>query len=151
MKRIAFLLVLSLLLAACASNTPSSPAADSAAANVLTVTDGETQHTFTADELRALPQTEADLNGETYQGVTLKAILEAAGAATEGVTAIKAVATDGFVSTYDSSVFGRDDVILAYSRGGGSLADNEAPFRMVVPGAENRMQARMVLELRVER
>jgi len=61
------------------------------------------------------------------------------------------VASDGFTSTYDAATFSREDVILAYTKAGGPLDDNEVPFRMIVPGAENRMQARMVVELRVER
>ncbi len=117
----------------------------------LTVTDGETEHTLSAQDLLALAVTEADLEGATYQGATLSAILEAAGVSTEGVTGIKAVASDGYASSYNAETVTRADVILAYARGGGPLADNEAPFRMVVPGAENSMQARMVVELEVLR
>ena len=156
MKRFAFLLVPVLLLAACAGNTTPTPAGEtpaelSAPAGSLIVTDGETQHTLIAEDLQALTQTEAELDGATYQGATLTAILEAAGVSLDGVSAIKAVATDGFTSTYDAATFGREDVILAYSKAGGPLADNEIPFRMVVPGAENSMQARMVIEFQVER
>lgn len=152
MKRAALLLVFALLLAACGGNpTPTPAAGESAPAGSLTVTDGETQHSFTAEELQALARTEADLNGATYQGATLTAILEAAEVNQEGVTAVVAVASDGFTSTYDAATFSREDVILAYTKAGGPLDDNEVPFRMVVPGAENGMQARMVVELRVER
>ena len=153
MKRISVLFLLVLLLAACTGNaTPTAEsAAESTEAATLTVTDGETRHTLSVEDLQALTPAEAELDGVTYQGVTLTAILEAAGVAPEGVTAIKAVASDGFASTYDAATVGREDVILAYAKAGGPLADNEVPFRMVVPGAENSMQARMVVELQVER
>jgi hypothetical protein len=154
MKHVALLIVLALALTACGGNAPdtsAAPAGESDASPTLTVTDGETQHTLTAEDLAGLTQTEADLDGATYQGATLTAILEAAGVSLEGVTAVKVVATDGYTNTYDAAIIGRDDVILAYSKAGGPLANNEVPFRMVVPGAENSVQARMVIEFQVER
>ncbi|MBN2472938.1 MAG: molybdopterin-dependent oxidoreductase [Anaerolineae bacterium] len=130
---------------------PAAAVDESAVQAALTVTDGETQHSLSLEDLQALTVTEAELNGDTYQGATLPAILEAAGVDVAGVTAIKSVASDGFASPYDAETLSREDVILAYGKAGGALDDEEAPFRMIVPGAENRMQARMVVELQVER
>jgi hypothetical protein len=129
----------------------SAASADDTGGTSLIVTDGETHYALSTADLQALAVTEAELDGADYQGATLSAILEAVGVNLAGMTGIKAVASDGYASSYDAETVNRADVIVAYTRDGGPLADNEVPFRMVVPGAENSMQARMVVELQVQR
>lgn len=142
MKRflmLAFVLVLAL--AACA------PKAEPPAGEVLKVSDGTTTKTYTVDNLKALGATQATFKDVTYVGVTLAALLKDAGIDPANLTAVKAVASDGFSANYDSSFFGAEDTIVAYATVDGPLTANDGTFRMVVPGGEGKMNVRMLAEI----
>ncbi len=83
----------------------------------------------------------------TYVGVTLTALLADAGIDSALLTAVKAVAVDGFTANYDSSLYANADTIVAYARVDGPLADDEGPFRMVLPNEDGKMNARQLVEI----
>jgi DMSO/TMAO reductase YedYZ molybdopterin-dependent catalytic subunit len=142
MKRFAvFVLACTLYLAACA------PEAQKPAALVLKVSDGNTAKTYTADELKALGDVQATFKDVTYVGVPLTVLLKDAGIDPTVLAAVKAVAADGFTANYDAALYGREDTIVAYARLDGPLADDEGPFRMVLPEQEGKMNPRQLVEI----
>lgn len=146
MKRFLLLvLVFALALAACAPKTQESAAA--ASGPVLKVSDGKVEKTYTMDDLKALGAVEVTDKDVTYIGVTLNALLKDTGIDPAALTAVKAVASDGFSANYDSSQYNREDIILAYATSSGPLGADEAPFRMVLPNEGGKLNPRMVVEI----
>ena len=142
MKRfLLFVLVGILALSACA------PKAQEPAAAVLKVSDGTIEKNYTAEDLKALGETQAAFKDVTYVGVTLTTLLQDAGIDPTALTAVKAVAVDGFTANYDASLYAREDTIVAYARVDGSLGDDEGPFRMVLPDQEGKMNPRQLVEI----
>lgn len=142
MKRFIFLsLILTLALAACA------PKAQESAANILKVSDGTVEKNYTADDLKALGEVQAAVNDVTYIGVPLTVLLADAGIDSASLTAVKAVASDGFTANYDSSLYTREGTIVAYARVDGPLGDDEGAFRMVLPGEGGKMNPRQLTEI----
>lgn len=138
MKR--FLLVTLLIaqaLTACA------PKAEKSAAAVLKVAD----KTYTADDLKALGESQSDFKGVTYVGVPLTVLLKDAGIDPTAVTIVKAVASDGFTANYESALFTRDDTLVAYARADGPLGADEGTFRMVLPDQEGKLNPRDLVEI----
>ncbi len=145
-------LIAVLLLAACgpAEQTAPTPPQESAAPGViLTITGGETERTFTLEQLQALPVTEIESAAGAFIGVRLGDLLTEAGFNLDGIATVRVVATDGFSSTYPPELFTREDAVLAYARQGGSLNPDEAPLRMVIPDQGGSMQPRMVNRIEV--
>ncbi len=142
MKRfLLFVLVGVLALTACA------PKAQEPAAAVLKVSDGTIEKTYTADDLKALGETQATIQDVTYVGVPLTVLLQDAGIDTSALTAVKAVAVDGFTANYDASLYAREDTLVAYARMDAPLADDEAPFRMALPNEGGKMNPRQLIEI----
>jgi DMSO/TMAO reductase YedYZ molybdopterin-dependent catalytic subunit len=142
MKRLLLLvMVFALALTACAPKT------QDVAANVLKVTDGTLSKTYTADQLKALGGVQATIQGVTYVGVPLTVLLQDAGINSTKLTAVKAVAIDGFTANYDSTLFSREDTIVAYARVDGPLGEEDAPFRMVLPDEGGKMNPRQLTEI----
>ena len=142
MKRFLLLvLIFALALGACA------PMAQEPAANILKVSNGTIEKTYTADDLKALGEVQSTFKDVTYVGVTLTALLAGAGIDTASLTAVKAVASDGFTVNYDSSLYAREDTIVAYARADGPLGDDEGSFRMVLPDQEGKMNPRQLTEI----
>ena len=135
----AFALVLSL--AACA------PKAEAPAGDVLKVTDGTVTKTCTVDDLKALGATQATFKGVTYVGVTLTDLLADAGIDPTSLTAVKAVASDGFSANYDASFYAAEDTIIAYATVDGAMTADDGVFRMVLPNGEGKMNVRMLAEI----
>jgi hypothetical protein len=145
-----FLLVLSLaLLTACASNQPAAQENTAATAATLKVSGGDTSKEYTRADLEALPASPAVFKGVTYKGVPVSALLQDAGFDLAQVKAVKAIAQDGYTLNYDPSQVLVDEVILAYARLDGDLAEEDGSFRMVLPGAEGKLNVRMLVELQV--
>jgi len=141
-KRILFvLLVVALTLAAC---TPKQEASSGAA---LKVTDGTVEKTYSVNDLKALGAVQASDKGVSYVGVPLKVLLQDAGIDPSKLSAVKAVASDGFTTNYDSSVFMADNVLVAYARADGPLSDDEGTYRMVVPDQGGKLNPRMLVEV----
>ena len=141
------LLVLALGLAGC----DGAVATQTAVVQTLVLKAGEAEQTFTLEALQELPQTTVSLDGTDYVGVTLPALLDAAGIDGSEVSGINAVATDGFAASYEPALFQREDVILAYGLAGGAMAPEDGGLRMVVPGEAGRLNVRMVAEIEVVR
>jgi hypothetical protein len=142
MKRILFiLLVLVLTLAACA------PKQAASSGTSLKVTDGTVEKTYSVDDLKALGEVQASDKGVGYIGVTLKALLQDAGIDPTTLSAVKAVASDGFTSNYDPSQFLAVDTLVAYARADGPLAEDEGTFRMVLPDQGGQLNPRMLVEI----
>jgi hypothetical protein len=142
MKRfLLFALVFVLALAACA------PKAEAPAGDVLKVSDGTVSKTYTVADLQALGATQASFKGVTYVGVTLTALLTDAGIDSTNLTAVKAVASDGFTVNYDASLYAKDDTIVAYATVDGAMSADDGIFRMVLPDQEGKMNARQLVEI----
>jgi hypothetical protein len=142
MKRILLtLLTLALVVSACA------PKATVPSGTTLQVTFGDTHKTYTLDMLKALGNTQASFNDVTFVGVPLTTLLSDAGIDPASLSAVKAVAADGFTANYDPALFNLPDTLVAYARLDGPLADDEAPFRMVIPGQEGKLNVRMLAEI----
>lgn len=134
-------LTLALALAACA------PQASESAAPVLKVSDGNVEKTYTADDLKALGESQVNFKGVAYVGVPLTVLLEDAGIDPTALTAVKAVASDGFTANYDSSLYAREDTLVAYARADGPLGEEEGSFRMVLPDQEGKLNPRDLVEI----
>ena len=122
-KLVLTLIVVVLLLAGCAP--AAGQEADAPAGAALVVKFGETQKSFSAEDLGALPASEASFKGVAYKGVTVSALLEALSVDPGSVKAVKAVATDGFAVNYDPPQVLKENVIVAYA-----LADGPAGRRI---------------------
>jgi hypothetical protein len=142
MKRIIFpLLALALILSAC------SPRQTSSSGDILKVIDGNNEKTYSADDLKALGETQAIDKGVTYIGVPLKVLLQDAGIDPVSLSAVKAVASDGFSANYDPSQFLADDTLVAYARDDGDLSEDEGTFRMVLPDQGGKLNPRLLIEI----
>lgn len=148
MKHLTLILVImTLMLSACATSaTPQKTSHDSA---VLTVANGTISKTYTLEDLQALPRAEAIFNDVTYVGVTLTVLLEDAGFDPDSIVAVKAVASDGFSANIDKDLALLADTLVAYKQADGPLADDELPFRMVLPEQGGKLNVRMLAELQV--
>jgi DMSO/TMAO reductase YedYZ molybdopterin-dependent catalytic subunit len=146
LHRIAFVILVALLLAACAGPAATAGGVDT---STLTVTDGSTEVTYTADDLQALETSQADFMEVQYEGVPLATLLRDAGFDPQSLTAVKATALDGFSANYDPDQVNASDTLVSYARVDGPLAEDEGPFRMVLPNAEGKMNPRQVIEIRV--
>lgn len=142
MKR--FLLVIFILvlaLTACASQT------QEAVDPVLKVSDGNVEKTYTADDLKSLGESQADFKGLTYVGVSLTVLLADAGIDATALTAVKAVASDGFTANYESALYSREDTLVAYATVDGPLSEEDGFFRMVLPNEEGKLNPRQLVEI----
>jgi hypothetical protein len=139
------LVLFTLLLTACSSGGTTSEDAGT----LLRITDGTTEETFSVADLEKLPVTEATFNEVTYKGVSLGTLLEEAGFSPGDLKSVKVTATDGYSVNYDSGLFTRKDVIVAYATVDGSLTEDDGTFRMVLPGEEGKLNLRMLIELKV--
>lgn len=152
MKRFVILvLILSLaLLTACASsNTPAAQNSPATTAPSLLVSGGESSKSYTRADLETLPATQATFKDVTYVGVTVSALLQDAGVDPAQIKALKAVASDGFTMNYDPGQVQGEDILVAYARADGELAAEDGAFRMVLPGAEGKLNVRMLVELQI--
>lgn len=142
MKRfLLIILVLSLTLMACASQPQES------AGPILKVSGGNTEKSYTADDLKALGASQADFRGVTYLGVQLTVLLADAGFDPNALTVVKAVASDGFTANYESALFSREDTLVAYATVDGPLGEEDGNFRMVLPGQEGKLNPRQLVEI----
>lgn len=144
MKRIWLIVVIwVLLLSGCA------PKASSDDSNSLLLSNGTDEKSYSLADLQAMPSTEAAFNDVNYQGVSLPALLQDAGYDPQAIKAVKLVASDGYSLNYEPAIFTRDDVIVAYARVDGPLVEEDGAFRIVLPGAEGKLNMRMLVRLEV--
>lgn len=149
MKKIQFTLIAAMLvLAACAPAAGQDTSATTEAA--LLVSAGDTQKSFSAEDLETLPASESTFKDVAYKGATVSALLEALSIDPGSVKAVKAVASDGYAVNYDPAQVLRDNVIVAYALAdGGPLTADDGDFRMVLPDEEGKLNARMLAELQI--
>lgn len=136
------------LLAVFALTACSSPS-NEVDATTLTVTGGDISETYVRTDLEALGATESEFQGVVYTGVAVDTLLADAGFDTAAVTAVKAVASDGFTVNYDPAQVFSDGVIVAYALPDGDMSTEDGVFRMVLPDAEGKLNVRMLVELQV--
>lgn len=121
------------------------PAAQDA---TLTVIYGESETTYSHSDLQEVGHTTIEAGGVTYVGVPLNDLLQHAGiddpAALSEVTT---VASDGFSAAYAPDLFLSPQTIVAYATTQGDLANDEQPFRMVLPDQPGRMNVRMLARI----
>ncbi len=79
--------------------------------------------------------------------MTLKSLLQDAGFDPAKLSAVKAVASDGFTANYDVSQFNADTTLVAYARADGPLTSDEGTFRMVLPDQGGKLNPRMLVEI----
>ena len=148
MKKIVLALIGVILLMACAPATGES--AEAPVVTTLPVTVGESQQSFSVEDLEALPSAKASFNDVAYKGVTVAVMLEAVGVNPDDVKALKAVAVDGYSVNYDPSQVMKDNVLVAYALAdGGPLSADDSSFRMVLPDEEGKLNLRMLVELQI--
>lgn len=140
LKRL-LLLLLGTLLVACGSQQPADDDAK------LMVVAGDSETSYTRADLEALTTTNVEADGATYTGVALADLLREAGATPEDLQTVEAVASDGFSATYEPDLFLNPQTIVAYATLDGDLAEDERPFRMVVPDQPGRMNVRMLARI----
>ena len=116
----------------------------------LVVTDGVDEAIYSADDLKKIRAIEEDFLEETYLGVPLPDLLAVAGFEVDNVKSVKAVAADGYSVLYDSTIFTREDVLVAYAKAEEPLSKDDGTFRMVLPGEEGKLNLRILVELFVE-
>ena len=115
--------------------------------NTVNITqNGETIHTFTMDDIRALPAVSIDKTIQSsssqdesgvYTGVELSVLLETAGLVPGNLQQIIAKAGDGFTAAYSpDEVLVKNNILVVYAKDGQDLlaADQggAGPFRIVV-------------------
>lgn len=135
------------LLSACATSKPAAEQAGTVPS--LLVSGGEISKSFTRADLEALPASQAVFKDVTYSGVTVTALIEAAGFDPAAVKAVKAVASDGYTVNYDVGQVLVDEVIVAYSQVDAELPTEDGSFRMVLPNAEGKLNLRQLVELQI--
>jgi len=137
------LLLAAVILTACA------PAADvpSGGEPILVVSGGEVSVEYTAADLEALGPVQATFKDVTYLGIPLTVLLEDAGFDPAALRAVKVVALDGYSVNYEPDFFLLPDTLVSYARLDAPLAEDELPFRMVLPAAEGKMNVRQLTEV----
>ena len=115
----------------------------------LTVGDGTEQKMYSVAELKELAPSESDFNGVGYIGVPLTELLIDAGFDPQAIQVVKVSASDGYSINYDSDLFMREDVLVAYAQVDGDLTEDDGTFRMVLPGEEGKLNLRMLVEIKV--
>ncbi len=141
LKSLTILILISvLLLGACAPQAPQEVALK-ATGNIAA------EKGWSLDQLKALGTMEADYTDkegvtETFTGVSIAKLLEAAGA-NEGATAVVFVADDGFTSEVTmEEVKACADCIVAFN--------DDGTLRVVMPGFSGKQQVKGVIEIQVK-
>ena len=117
---------------------------------VLTIVQGESEQIYSIDELKALPSTISSFNEIEYLGVSVITLLEAAGIYTGEISAIKAIALDGYSVNYEPGQLFKDDVLIAYALADGrSMSSDDGNFRMVLPDQEGNQNLRLLYKLKI--
>ena len=116
----------------------------------LVVTDGVKEAIYSVDDLKKISEVEKDFLDETYLGVPLPNLLTVAGFEVDNIKSIKAVAADGYSVLYDSTIFTREDILVAYAKTEEPLSKDDGTFRMVLPGEEGKLNLRILAEIFVE-
>jgi len=117
----------------------------------LLVTDGSREERYSVEDLKALAADQATFAGTTFVGVQLTTLLADAGYDLAIISAVKAVANDGFTANYGPDLVHKSDTIVAYARIDGALTGDDGAFRMVLPDQEGKLNPRHLVELEILR
>ncbi len=117
----------------------------------LLVTDGSNERRYSVEDLKALAADQATFEGTTYMGIQLAALLIDAGYDLADISAVKAVANDGFTANYGPDLINKSNTIIAYARADGAVTEDDGAFRMVLPDQEGKLNPRHLVELKVLR
>lgn len=139
MRRLYLIITLSVLLLSGCAQGDDGPS--------LTVSIGENKYSYTVSQLEAIDRVEAIRDEISYVGVPLVKLLENAGIDTASLSMVQAVASDGFTVEYESEIFLDENNIVAYAQVDGTLAEDELPFRMVIPDGTGKVNLRMLIEI----
>jgi len=146
MKNLVFTLILMILLVGCGTAGTQDKA--TVPETVLTIINGDKEQPYTVTELQEFPSVVSSFEGKEYMGVSVKFLLEEARVNINDISAVKAVATDGYSVNYEPAQLLPDDVLVAYSLAdGGSMASDEGKFRMVLPDQEGNQNLRLLYKL----
>jgi hypothetical protein len=137
------ILILVLLLAACAQAKPPAGGTD------LKVSGGATNKSYSTADLQSLSDAKASFKDVEYVGVPLLDLLRDAGFDPAQAKAVKVIAVDGFTVNYEPALFTKADTLVAYARADGPLGEEDGVFRMVLPGQEGKLNPRQVVEIQV--
>jgi DMSO/TMAO reductase YedYZ molybdopterin-dependent catalytic subunit len=118
-------------------------------AGTLVIVTSESSVAYTLEDLRSLPESDAEYNGRTYTGVQLQDLLTNAGVDVQAVVALKAEASDGYRSWLGPETLLSDSCIVAYLRNGVELSSSEGPLRLIVTG-NTESSVKMLNQLLVE-
>ena len=143
--RLIFLLLLTILIfiVSCSDEAPAS------AEGRLVVSDGEVEKTYVTEDLEGMQTHQVEFQEVSYLGVKLSALIDDAGFDPKSVSAVKAVAEDGFTVNYDPDLVNKDDTLVAYATVDGPLSEDDGVFRMVLPDQEGKLNPRHLVELRI--
>ncbi|MFC2063465.1 molybdopterin-dependent oxidoreductase [Chloroflexota bacterium] len=143
MKKILITLIVMMVLAGCGASAMQETTL--LPEPVLTIVNGDNETIYTVQDLQALPSNVSSFNEIDYMGVSIKVLLEEVGVILDDISAVKAVATDGYSVNYEPTQLLPDDVLVAYSLAdGNSMAEDEGIFRMVLPDQEGNQNLRML-------
>ena len=146
MKNLLFTLLIMVTLVGCGASATQDKA--TVQETVLTIINGDNQQIYTINDLKTLPSMVSSFNDIDYMGVSVIFLLKEAGVNINEISAVKAVATDGYSINYEPAQLLPDDVLVAYSLAdGGSMASDEGKFRMVLPDQEGNQNLRLLYKL----
>ena len=153
------LLVVAAVLVSCSGSTPTAEPTETIVVEpeqemevpegALTVVTGEGSVAYTLEDLRSLPESEAEYNGRTYTGVQMRELLADAGVEVQAVAGLEAEASDGYRGWLAPETLLSDSCIVAYLRNGVDLSSSEGPLRLIVTGnteSSVKMLARLVVQ-----
>ena len=110
---------------------------------------------FSLEDIKALPSKEVEFESKetgtlnTYKGVALGDLLDAAGVDTSTLQSADVEASDGFLSTFDRGLALAEDVVLVYEMDGGPLPSEMGRVRMLAPGQATKFQVKFVSRITV--
>jgi len=150
-KVLVVLMVIALLLTGCAAPMPE----ETPKVWHLTVVGGAGSKEFSLEDIKALPSKEVQFESKetgtlnTYKGVVLAHLLDAAGVNTSSFQSIDVEASDGFLATFDRELALAEDVVLVYEMDGGPLPSEMGRVRVLAPGQATKFQVKFVTRITV--
>jgi len=121
----------------------------------LTVVGKAGSKELSLEDIKALPCKEVQFESKetgtlnTYKGVALSNLLEAAGVDISTLQSADVEASDGFLATFDRELALAEDVVLVYEMDDGPLPSEMGKVRIIAPGQANKFQVKFVTRITV--